>query len=267
MYVKDVQLTARHVPRSLAAILQDLELHQPQIVTAALLQDIIRRTGSHLDTRAAADRLTRAGWLVPIRARHAWEFAPAARAAGVGSGDPWIELRALLQRQPGARVAVAFASAVWELGYSMHPPSRHTYAHQPGWRPPRALCEARSAAFDWRVPTVDRDGLPVWQAATIVVAITANPARQHNWANADGWLAETMHAADLDDVLAEAEGRSTAALARLGHVARWSQRHDIADAIKRTLPSAHGVTYLGPRDGQGTWDPEWKVYDAYLPQR
>ena len=149
----------------------------------------------------------------------------------------------------------------------MHPPSRHTYAHRQGWRPPRALRNAHAAAFDWRVPTVSRDGLPVWRAATIVVAVAAHPGRQHNWANADGWLTETMRTVDFGAVLAEAEGRSTAALARLGHLARWSQRHDIADAIKRTLPPAHGVTYLGPRDGRGTWYPEWKVCDAYLPQR
>ena len=265
--MKSVYTTARHVPRSLAALVQELELRQPRIVTAELLRDVIGRTGSHLDTRQAADRLTRAGWLVPLRTRHAWEFAPAARAAAVGSGDPWVELRALLHHRPDAPVAIAFASAVWELGHAMHPPNRRSYAHRPGWRPPRALRGAQATAFEWRLPTVDRDGLPVWQAATIIVAIASSPARQHNWANADRWLPETMHAAGLDDVMTEADLRSTAALARLGYLARWSQRHDIADAVKRLLPADHGVTYLGPRDGQGTWNPEWRVYDAYLPQR
>lgn len=242
-------------------------MRQPQIVTDAILRDAISRTGSHLDAREAADRLTRAGWLVPLRTRHAWEFAPAARAAAVGSGDPWVELRALLHRQPAAPIAVAFASAVWELGHAMHPPSRHTYAHRPHWRPPRALDDAHSVTYEWRLPATDRRGLPVWQAATVVVAIAANPARQHNWANAESWLPETIRAAGLDGVLAEADGRSTAALARLGHIARWSQQHDLADAVKPILPPNHGVTYLGPRNRQAFWDPEWKVYDAYLPQR
>lgn len=258
-------MTARHVPRSLAPIVQELELRQPQIVTAALLQDILSCTNSRLDIRAAADRLTRARWLIPLRTRRAWEFVPAARAAPVGSGDSWVELRAVLHREPGAPVAIAFASAVWELGYAMHPPSRHTYAHRPGWRPPRALDDMHSVTYDWRLSAADRDGLPVWQVATVVVAIAARPARHRNWANAESWLPEIMHAAAVEDVLTEASGRSVATLARLGHLARWSRRHDAADAVKQLLPAEHGVTYLGPRDGEGLWDPEWRVYDTYLP--
>lgn len=264
MSVNSEQITARHVPRSIATIVQELELRQPQIVTAAQFQDILDRAGSHLAARDASDRLVRAGWLIPLRSRHAWEFAPAARAAAIGSGDPWVEMRALLHRQPNAPVAVAFASAVWQLGHAMHPPSRHTCAHSPGWRPPRSLADAQCVAFDWRLPAADRDGLPVWQAATITVSVAARPSRHTNWANAESWLPETMHAAAVDDVLTEAAGRSTATLARLGHLARWSQHHDIADAVKPLLPADYGVTYLGPRDRPGQWDPEWRVYDAYL---
>lgn len=242
-------------------------MRQPQIVTTTLLQDILGRTNSRLDIRDAADRLTRARWLIPLRTRRAWEFAPAARAAPVGSGDSWIEMRALLHREPGAPVAVAFASAVWELGYAMRPPGRHTYAHRPGWRPPRALDDMHSVTYDWRLPAADRNGLPVWQAATVVVAIAAHPARHRDWANAESWLPEIMHAAAVDDVLTEATGRSVATLARLGHLARWSQQHDAADAVKDLLPAERGVTYLGPRDGEGVWHPEWRVYDAYLSPR
>ena len=52
-----------------------------------------------------------------------------------------------------------------------------------------------------------------------------------------------------------------------GFLARWSQHHDMADAIKLTLPTNRGLTYLGPRNHRGSWNPEWQVYDAYLPPR
>lgn len=109
------------------------------------------RAETPLAPDTAAERLVRLGWLLPLRKRDAWEFAPAARAGRLSGGDPWIELRAVLAHDAAAPVAVAFESAVWELGHSSHQPTRPVVAHRPGWRSPRAL-DARAVTFDWRVP-------------------------------------------------------------------------------------------------------------------
>ena len=130
-------IQSRRATTSTAAVLEELELRQPRIVTAELMDEVLNLTGSDIGRTSAIERLVREGWLVPLRIRGAWEFVPAARAGRYPSADPWIELRAHLARHPDAPVAVAFASAVWALGYSSHQPTRLSIAHRSGWRPPR----------------------------------------------------------------------------------------------------------------------------------
>lgn len=262
-----VSATTRRASSSLAGLLQELELRQPKVVTGSLLAEVIAAAGSRLTTAAAVERLVREGWLAPLRTRDAWEFVPAARAGPHPSGDPWIELRALLARKPNAPVAVAFASALWARGFSSHQPSRQTFAHRPGWRPPRSLSDARSVSYDWRLPLRHMDGLPVWQPATIVVAAANRPDCQDNWGNADDWLPEILRATTPADVVAEATGRGTAALTRLGYFAEWSGRHDIVEVLRPLLPERLPVTFLGPRQPRGRWVKQWKLYDSLLPSR
>lgn len=257
----------RRAPTSVAGLLQELELRQPKVVTRNLLQDVIAASASHLTPDAAAERLVREGWLAPLRSRGAWEFIPAARAGRYPSGDTWIELRALLARKPNTPVAVAFASAVWELGYSSHQPSRPTFAHRRGWRPPRALGDARSVSYDWRLPAWEKDDLAIWQPATVIVAAADRPECQDDWANADEWLPETIRATTPDDVLTEARGRRPATLARLGYFSEWSGRHDIVEVLTPLLPKRLPVTFLGPREPRGRWIKRWKLYDSRLPDR
>lgn len=259
-------MTTRPVPTSLAPVVEGLELRQPPVVTRALLAEIALETGAKHSPETIAERLVRAGWLLPLRTRDAWEFAPAARAGRHRSNDPWIELRALLLHQPEAPVAVAFESAVWELGYASHQPSVPVLAHRPGWHAPRSL-SARTVSFDWRLPTDHANGLPLWQPATVVVAAADRPAAQGDWGNADDWLPETFRATTPADVFAEAEGRGSATLARLGYFAEWSGLHDIADEIEGLLPKHPKVTFLGSRSPRGRWVNRWRLYDALLPQR
>jgi hypothetical protein len=231
-----------------------------------MLSEIASRTNLSLTEEAMVERLVRYGWLLPLRSRDAWEFAPAARAGRYPAGDPWIELRALLAHEPDAPVAVAFESAVWELGHAIHQPTRPVLAHRREWRPPRAL-GARTATFDWHLPTRSLRGLPVWSEATIVVAAAGRPAAQGNWANADEWLLETFQALTLADVLTEADSRNISTLARLGYLAEWSGRGDIADEVEALLPCQLPVTSLGPRDRRDRWSRRWGVYDSILPTR
>lgn len=254
------------MPASLAPVVEELELRQPAVVTRSLLTEILAQTQVSLPPAATAERLVRLGWLLPLRTRGAWEFAPAARAGRYRAGDPWIELRALLAHDPDAPVAVAFESAVWELGHSSHQPDRPVLAHRRGWRPPPSL-GVRTVTFDWRVPAKTVRGLPVWTQATILVAAAERPAAQGNWGNADDWLPDTFRAATADDLMREAGGRRISTLARLGHLAEWAGRNDIADRVEALLPSRLPVTFLGLRDHHAQWNRRWSVYDSLLPLR
>ena len=246
--------------------MQELELRQPRIVTRALLREIAAQTDVRLSEHALTERLVRLGWLLPLRKRDAWEFAPAARAGRYSSGDPWLELRALLEHEPSAPVAVAFESAVWEQGHSTQQPARSVLAHRRGWRPPEAL-GMRLVTFEWRLPAEIIRGLPVWREATVVVGAAERPAVQGNWANADDWLPETFRALTPDDVLTEADGRRVSTLARLGYLAEWAGRDDVAEEIEALLPGRLAVTSLGPRDRRDRWSRRWHLYDALLPER
>jgi hypothetical protein len=259
-------MQTRALPKSVAGVVQELELRQPAVVTRALLEEIASATGTQLPEKALVDRLVRLGWLLPLRKRGSWEFAPAARAGRYTSGDPWIELRALLEHEPDAPVAVAFESAVWELGHSTHQPTQPVLAHRRGWRPPKAL-GVRLATFEWLLHTRAVRGIPVWQEATVVVAAAEHPAAQGNWANADDWLPETFRAVTPDAVLAEAAGRKVSTLARLGYLAEWSGRDDVADEVEALLPGRLPVTTIGPRDRRDQWSRRWHLYDALLPHR
>lgn len=140
---------------------------------------------------------------------------------------------------------------------SSHQPDRAVPAHRRGRRPPPSL-GARGVAFDWRVPTKTVRGLPVWMQATILVAAAERPAA-HNWRNADDWLDGTFRAATAEDLLREAEGRRTSTLARLGYLAQWATRNDMAEAVEALLPSRLPVTLLGPRDRRAQWSRHWNV--------
>lgn len=261
-----VPVKTRSLPARLAPVVEALELRQPTVVTRRLLADLAAPSGFRGDIGALAERLVRLGWLLPLRRRDAWEFAPGARAGGYSSGDSWIELRALLAHEPEAPIAVAFESAVWELGHSSHQPTSPILAHRAGWRPPSAL-GVRAVTFDWRLPTREVRSLPVWTEATVAVAAAHRPAAQGNWANVDDWMPNLFRALTVDKVIVEGEGRGTPTLARLGYLAQWAGRDDLADEIEELLPARLPVVFLGPRDRRDRWSRRWHVYDALLPRR
>ncbi len=262
-----MDLRPRRITRSVAPVLQELESRRPLIVTRELLGAILGEVDSHLTATTAASRLLQQGWFLPLRTRGAWEFVPGEVAGRLHSGESFIELRAQIAKDPQAPVAVAFMSAVWELGHANHQPTVQTFAHKPDWNPPRALADYVAVSYDWRLPCVDRGGIPVWQPATAIVAMATLPRFQHDWSNADEWLPRTLDAADQQGIMREAHGRSTAALARLGYLAEWGGDHLTAASIRSQLPTKLPVTYLGPRSVRGKWNKKWRLYDSVLPMR
>ena len=85
---------SRSVPSRLASVVEALELDQPRVVTVADLEGLSRSSGLSISGVALGYGLRRLGWLLPLRTRGVWEFAPAARAGRCSAGGPHIELRA-----------------------------------------------------------------------------------------------------------------------------------------------------------------------------
>src|SRR5262245_25077663 len=154
--------TTRSVPASTAPVLEELELDQPNLVTAELLRDLAARRHVEVPVDELVERLRRHGWLLDLTTRGVWEFAPGARAGALGSGDPFIELRATLLRRPELPVAIAGESAAWLQGLSGRPPGRHVIAAPPKLELPPALARFRTVRQLARLSYDEVDGLPVW---------------------------------------------------------------------------------------------------------
>ena len=130
-------------------------------------------------------------------------------------------------------------------------------------------------AFSWRVSSRGQTPASSGTRATSryasssleVRSMPMRPAAQGNWGNADDWLPNTFRAAAAEDLLREAAGRRISTLARLGNLAEWAGRNDIAEKIETQLPSRLPVTFLGPRDRRAQWNKRWHVYNSLLSQR
>ena len=136
-------MTARSIPSSLAPVIEELELRQPRLVTKAYLTDVINERSLSLHPDDVAHRLQQQGWLLSLKTKDAWEFAPASRAGRIDSGDPFIELRATIHHKPDLPVAVAYESAAWLHGLTRRPPEKDVIAMPTEVDPPPALTEFR----------------------------------------------------------------------------------------------------------------------------
>lgn len=244
-------------------MVEQLEIERPQVVTA---EDLTRLVGlnSRLPPFVAADRLVRLGWLLPLRTRHAWEFAPAARGGALSGGDPHIELRAALALRPEMPVALAFDTALVLWGFATHAPDRHVLA-TPGvpFSLPTSLSEYQAVRLRWRLFPHLHNGLPVWRPATILAGLAVRPTACGDWGNWDEWLAPLAKATAVEDVLVELEQRPVAAWARAGHLADLAGVDDLSTAIRQHRPAVPaGPVYLGDRDRKGWWDQAWRVRDS-----
>lgn len=286
MPVKMTSGTARPVPRSLAAVLAELELLAPETVDRALIGQVLSAAGDpQADSPARVedviDRLRRAGWLLPLRTRGVWEFAPASRSGAFHSGDPFTELRAYLQRRPEDPAAVAMESAAFRRGLAQHPPSREVIAVDSAVRRAGSLGSYRlvTVTLGTRAATLV-DGVPTHTMEALLVAMACKPGGYRDWPNVGLWLADA--AAQIanaptgtsnDDAAAQGvpgaiellQPAPVAAWARAAYLLRAAQQPDAARVLLEAAPGRPtGPVYLGPRTQAKTYDATTGVYDTLL---
>lgn len=260
-------MTIRNIPSSVAAVLQELELEQHTVVTKKQLAKLTARAGVALAVSDVAERLQRHGWLLPLRTREAWEFAPAARAGPIGSGDPFVELRATLLRRPGFPVAVAYESAAWLHQLASRAPRRHALAVSPAESVPHALRDFRVTRMWAKVAAETINDVPVWGTETLVVLIGARPLAFRDWPNIGEWLAAAAEQLEPRLLLHELDGRPRSAWMRTGYLLETARRHELAEQIRDLAPLGSGPFYLGSRHESGRYDRRWEVHDSTLRYR
>lgn len=255
-------MTARSSTPSLSRLLELLELEQPRVVSRENLDHWAREAGIHWPTNVVLQRLRERGWLLDLKTRGVWEFAPAARAGAYGAGDPFIELRATLARRPKAPFAVAAESAAYSMGYASRRPAREVVSAPAGVTVPPALRGYRIVRWTPRAPLVERDGLPVWSPSTLIAFMATRPSLYRDWPNTGEWLGMAIAAAEADLLSDELQGRSRAAWARAAYLVDLGGRGDLATTLLNAAPRSEGPYYLGPRDGTGRHAKGFDVIDS-----
>jgi len=255
-------MTVRSIPHGLAPLIELMELEQPRVLTRPQLTDWARQAGVPWPTDLVVRRLREHGWLLDLATRGVWEFAPASRAGAYGAGDPLVELRAVLARDPGAPYLVAAESAAFLLGLSSRRPGSEAIGAPPGTRIPKALKEFRLVRWLPALSPVSRDGLPLWSTATLLAFMATRPAGYHDWPNVEEWISQAAAAATADECAQELHGRSRGAWARAAYLLEAGGARQTAAALMERAPEGSGPYYLGDRSRPGRYSRTYDVVDS-----
>lgn len=285
---------ARVVSRGLAGVLAELELTQPTVVSLSEVGALAARVGLKTPPAVIADRLRRRGWLLPTGQRGMYEFAPGAHAGPYGHGDPFLTFRAARSAKP-FDASIALQSALWLHGLSERAPDKHELAAAPDAAVPDSVKrEMRVVRFRAQAEPTVVNGLPVHQAASVLVHLAAKPGAARNWpvfaealaalvalaTSADG--ASGLVGADapkrvdhqrglarrcnddptLERLRIELAGRSHATTVRLAYLIS-GVAPGLADRLQRQ--AAPGVVYFGPRRPSRRFSARYNVADTLLP--
>lgn len=254
-------MTVRNITRTLAPLLELLELEQPRVVTSDELRALAGQVGIDWPVEVVVRRLRERGWLLDLKTRGVWEFAPAARAGAFGAGDPLIELRATLKRSPDAPLAVAAESAAYLLGLTSRRPDREVVAAPSGLRLPKALKSFR--VVRWTAGhLVVKDGIPVWDTPTLIAFMATEPDGYRDWPNVGEWIGQAGRDVSADQVAEELHARPRAAWVRAAYLLDRGGNADAARDLLARAPAGTGPYYLGDRKTRGRYDKRYDVIDS-----
>lgn len=256
---------ARVISRSVAEVVEQLELDGDLVVTVERLAAVMRQIGMDGDPRRLAYELQRAGWLGGLRSRHAWEFLPGARGGPYGSGDRFVEFRAQHEVDPDWQGVLAMESTASVLGLAQRIPEQEVLALPASEPFPKAL------AGKWRYVHIDLlevglvkvNGLPSWNHEGLIVGIAARPSAYKDVAGLGQWLAELTHEVKVETIIELLRPMGSATRQRAAYLLGAAERDDEARAVVEVFPPA-GTAWLGPHTSGGRFDSRSKVNDTLL---
>jgi len=253
----------RTIPRSLAGVLEQLELEQPKLVSSGDLAKILSELGIKTPTRVVASRLRDRGWLLATDRPGVWEFAPAASAGAYSSHDPLIPLRAVLMRHPQTPCALTFQAGAWAHGVADRLPNRPEIAIGSSKYSNRFTDSLFVSVYKPILDRIEIKGAPVLALESIVVHMASKPIEVRSWHSALEWLPDLAAELDSNNLQTELQGRSKAAVARTGYLLQ-GLRPDLATWIYRNI-GLLTKTWFGPREPLRRHDNFWLIADTILP--
>jgi hypothetical protein len=260
---------ARVISRSVADVIEQLELDGDLLITPDRLATAVRHAGheaNETEVRRLAYELQREGWLGQLRTRHAWEFLPGARGGAYGSGDRFIEFRAQRAVDPTWRGVLAMESAASVLGLAQRLPEQEVVALPAGQAFPKALARA------WRYVRIQlpeaglttTNGLPSWNLEGLIVGVAMRPSAYKDVAGLAQWLPQAAETVDVDTVINLLASTARATAQRAAYMLGSVGNHKARAAIIASYPASETV-WLGPRvAGKGLFDAETRVNDTLL---
>lgn len=255
----------RSIPPSLAGVLSELELTRPAVVGIAGLERIAHHLGLRSSGESIATRLRALGWLLPLRVRGMWEFAPADRAGPFPGGDAFIELRAALASHPQLQAGVGFESAAFLRGLATRQPAREVIVVAQGTARLPALSEFRRVELTLpKTAFSDVDGLPVQTITGILAAIAIRPDGFTDWPGLGEWLPAGAQQVDATQLKSFLAGRNAAGWARAIYLLRSGGNTIAGEELAAVAPARKGPFYLGPRRSGGHHDAATRVIDTVV---
>lgn len=251
---------ARSIPKSLAGILEALELERPQLVTISQLANLCERLDIRTPAKVVAARLREKGWLLPTAQRGVWEFAPAELAGPYSSSDPLLSLKAHAAAHPGERFAIASQTAAWALGFADRVPATLDVTFDGS----SASIPAGVNASTYRpnVQTIETKGVAALAPESIVVHMAQRPSTVRSWQGVIEWLPDVAYELDAKRMVIELNGRPRSVSARTGYLLQ-GMRPDVANAIMEARPPRSRVRFGGGPAMRN--DERWQVSDSILP--
>jgi hypothetical protein len=255
----------RTIRRSLAAIVEQLELENPVVVTVSDL-------AAHMNTdesaaRSVAYELQRAGWLGRLRTRNSWEFLPGARAGAISSGDRFVEFRARRAVDSSWPGVLAMESAASMAGLAQRQPDREVIALPEGHVLPKSLArDYRSVSLDLGpLACMTTNGLPHWTMDGLIVGIAARPANYRDVAGLGQWLpiaGQQIHPAIVLELL---ERMNAATRQRVAYLLDLAGRGDAMSDVMDSYPATE-TSWMGRHVRGGRFHSASQVNDTMLHQ-
>lgn len=251
----------RTVPKSLAAVVAELEAMQKRLITQEEIAHSVGLQPGTPQTRKLVERLRAHGWIRALPVRGAYEFLPA-ESGPHPSGDRWAEFRAALQRDPHLPAQVVLHSAAFMRGLADRFPVPDQIAVGG-----KTITRGLASVYDVIRTTPARlggatleDGVPVSAVERLPLDVIWWWSKAGDLRNPEHWVGDALRKSDQVRLTELAVKEGPTVVARCGYLA---ERFEALEITKR-LEALHrrGPTWIGPRSKPATFNSRWEVYDS-----
>lgn len=258
---------ARSIPKTLAPIVEQLELDGDLIVTVDRISGVLRDLAREDDARRVAYDLQRAGWLGTLRTRGAWEFYPGARGGAYASGDRFVEFRAQKELDRSWPGVLAMESAASLLGYAQRIPEHEVISLPVNVPLPKAFAgEWRAVSFVMPSEGLTIiDDLDTWNLGGLITGIAARPAAYRDVPGLAQWLPDAAFDVDVTTLCTLLQGQPASATQRAAYILGSGGNIEGRDIVLHEFPP-QSVAWFGQRRPGGRFDPATQVNDTALHQ-